>query len=95
MFGAFYECTTLEELYVGNGITDLSDIDNTLGGCKSLKHLYLGNNIEKLQLSMDDKLPKLEDVVITSSKIRELIESPKNSDGAKIYLPQKICIPMI
>lgn len=89
MFGAFYECTTLEELYVGNGITDLSDIDNTLGGCKSLKHLYLGNNIEKLQLSMDDKLPKLEDVVITSSKIRELIESPKNSDGAKIYLPQK------
>lgn len=89
MFGAFYECTTLEELYVGNGITDLSDIDNTLGGCKSLKHLYLGNNIEKLQLSMGDKLPKLEDVVITSSKIRELIESPKNSDGAKIYLPQK------
>lgn len=89
MFGAFYECTTLEELYVGNGITNLSDIDNTLGGCKSLKHLYLGNNIEKLQLSMDDKLPKLEDVVITSSKIRELIESPKNSDGAKIYLPQK------
>lgn len=89
MFGAFYECTTLEELYVGNGITDLSDIDNTLGGCKSLKHLYLGNNIEKLQLSMGDKLPKLEDIVITSSKIRELIESPKNSDGAKIYLPQK------
>ena len=89
MFGAFYECTTLEELYVGNGITDFSDMTNTLGNCKSLKHLYLGNNIEKLQLSMGDKLPKLEDIVITSSKIRELIESPKNSDGAKIYLPQK------
>ena len=89
MFGAFYECTTLEELYVGNGITDLSDITNTLGRCNSLKHLYLGNNIEKLQLSMGDELQKLEDVVITSSKIRELIESPKNSNGAKIYLPQK------
>ena len=89
MFGAFCECTTLEELYVGNGITDLSDITNTLGRCNSLKHLYLGNNIEKLQLSMGDKLPKLEDVVITSSKIRELIESPKNSNGTKIYLPQK------
>lgn len=89
MFGAFCDCTTLEELYVGNGVTDFSDMTNTLGNCKSLKHLYLGNNIEKLQLSMGDKLPKLEDIVITSSKIRELIESPKNSDGAKIYLPQK------
>ena len=89
MFGAFYECTTLEELYVGNGIIDLSDIGNTLGNCKSLKHLYLGNNIEKLLLCMDDILPKLEDVVITSSKIRELKESLGNRNGAKIYLPQK------
>lgn len=88
MFGAFSGCTTLEELYVGNGVTDFSDMTNTLGNCNSLKHLYLGNNIEKFELFMYD-LPKLEDIVITSSKIKELTEGQKKSNGVKIYLPQK------
>ena len=86
MSGAFYECTTLEELYVGNGVTDL-----TLQDIKNLKHVYIGNNLESLYFNTGDDsgCKKLEDIVITSSKIGKFIEHSKNRNGVKIYLPQK------
>ena len=86
MSGAFYECTTLEELYVGNGVTDF-----TLQDIKNLKHVYIGNNLESLYIhtGSDRGCQKLEDIVITSSKIGKILEYSTNRNGVKIYLPQK------
>lgn len=83
---AFSGCTTLEELYLGNGVTDF-----TLQDIKNLKHVYIGNNLESLYFNTggDRGCEKLEDIVITSSKIGKFIEHSKNRNGVKIYLPQK------
>jgi len=76
----------LEELYLGNGITDFS-----VEGDKNLKHIYIGNNLETLYLYTGNE--KLEDIVITSSKIKKIVEHSANRNGVKIYLPQKDMYP--
>lgn len=83
---AFSGCTTLEELYLGNGVTDF-----TLQDIKNLKHVYIGNNLESLYIHTGSGrgCEKLEDIVITSSKIGKFIEYSTNKNGVKIYLPQK------
>lgn len=84
----FSGCTTLEELYIGNGVTDIY-LDN-----QNLKHVYIGNNLETLYLYTGDKGAKnLEDIVITSSKIRKVVEYVENRNGVRIYLPQKDMYP--
>lgn len=86
--GDFSGCTTLEELYIGNGVTDLN-LSN-----QNLKHVYIGNNLETLYLYTGDKGAKnLEDIVITSSKMRKVLEHSENRNGVRIYLPQKDMYP--
>ena len=78
---------TIEELYMGNGVTSF-----TLNWGENLKHVYIGSNLETLDLSASGNgLKKLEDIVITSSKMRKVTLSVGNS--VKIYLPQKDMYP--
>lgn len=80
---------TIEELYMGNGVTSF-----TLNWGENLKHVYIGNNLETLYLYTGDKGAKnLEDIVITSSKMRKVLEGSENRNGVRIYLPQKDMYP--
>ena len=80
---AFAHCTSLLELYIGNGVTDFN---SPIYDCEKLKHLYIGNSLESFYLNSEKT--KIEDIVITSSKIRKW-KILYGGNGVKIYLPQK------